>query len=105
MTDTWNVTASYDKSTYGKGDTITATIAGGDVLTNTTTLQGQAAASNLVVTSPDGSTVSTVSLASSPVTITTLVTLAESVRITSVSSTDGRTWTIAANGLSVSAVA
>jgi hypothetical protein len=37
MTDTFNVTAAYDKSTYNQGDTMTITISGGDVLTQTTT--------------------------------------------------------------------
>jgi hypothetical protein len=100
MTDTFNVSASYDKASYNKGDAITATISGNDVLTNT--VSGNSAPFSLSATMADGSTAS-IAMPAAAVNVTT--TAPESVRITSVSDTSGRSWTIAANGLSVSAVA
>lgn len=100
MTDTFNVTAAYDKSSYTVGDAITATISGSDVLTNT--VSGTSSAFALSATMADGSTAS-ISMPAAAVSVIT--TAPESVRITAVNDTSGRTWAIAANGLSASAVA
>lgn len=100
MPDTWNVTGAYDKSSYNKGDTMTVTISGGDVL-STTTVQ-QSGTLTLTITAADGAT-TTITMASVPINVTT--TTPESVKITGVTDTSGRTWTIAANGLSMTATA
>lgn len=102
MADTFNVTASYDKSAYNQGDTITATIAGNDVLTQQ--VPGTAGPLSLTLTAADGATTTFV-VPSVPVTLTT--TTPESVKITAVQDTGAspRSWTISASGLSVSAVA
>lgn len=100
MTDTFNVTAAYDKASYNVGDTIIATISGGDVLTNT--VSGTSAPFALSATMADGSTAQIVMPSAA---VSVITTAPESVRITGVSDTGGRTWAIAANGLSASAVA
>jgi hypothetical protein len=102
MADTFNVTAAYNQPSYTQGQTIVATISGGDVLTQQ--VPGTAGPLALTVTAADGAT-TVVNLASVPVTLTTST--PESVKITGVQDTSAtpRTWTISANGLSVSATA
>lgn len=104
MTDTFNVTASYDKASYNQGDTMTVTISGGDVLTQTTGSQQQSGNLTLTITAADGS-VTTVSVPSATINISTTTSTPESVKITGVSDTSGRNWTIAASGLSATATA
>ncbi len=100
MADVFSVTAAYDRSTYNRGDTMTITISGGDVLTTTT--QVPSGAVTLTVTAADGAT-TTIALATVPVNTTT--TSPQSVRVTGVADTSGRAWTIATNGLSLTAIA
>lgn len=105
MTDVFNVTASYDKTTYTQGQTITATISGSDVLTTTTT--GQAGPLTIPVVAADGA-VSTVTLGSVPVTLS--IVMDESVTIDTTrpivdTSPTPRTWTVSANKLSITAIA
>ena len=104
MTDTFNVTASYDKTSYNKGDTMTLTISGGDVLTQTTTSTSQSGTLTMTITAADGAVFS---VTKSGVTVTTPITTttAESVKITGISDTSGRVWTIASGGLTATAIA
>jgi hypothetical protein len=104
MTDTFSVTASYDKTQYNKGDTITVTISGNDVLTTTTTSSQASGTLTLTITAADGAT-TTVTVPPTTVMVTTTTTTPESVKITGVSDTSGRTWAIATGGLSATATA
>lgn len=105
MTDTFNVTAAYDKPSYNQGDTITATISGDDVLTQT--FQGQIGPLAIPVVSADGAQ-ETVNLPATTVTVTQAT--PESVVIDTTrpivdSSPTPRTWTVSANKLSITATA
>jgi hypothetical protein len=105
MTDTFNVTASYDKPSYNQGDTITATISGGDVLTQT--VQGQIGPVALPLVASDGAQ-DTLNLPQTTVTVTTAT--SESVVIDTTrpivdTSPTPRTWTVSANKLSITATA
>lgn len=100
MSDTWNVTAAYDKTSYNAGETMTINISGGDVQTITTDSPGGNV--TLTITAADGA-VTTVSL--SPTSISTTVATPQSVAITGVADDSGRVWTISGNGLSASATA
>jgi hypothetical protein len=104
MTDTFSVSAAYDKTSYNKGDTMTVTISGGDVLTQTTTTQQQSGALTLTLTAADGAT-TTITLPPEVVNVTSTTTTPESVKITGITDTSGRTWAINANGLSATATA
>ena len=103
MTDTFNVTAAYDKAAYNAGDTITVTITGGDVLTTVT----QATAGPLTVhlqAQGDGAT-QDITLASVQVTVTT--TTPESVVITGITDNgpNPRAWTVGAGKVTATATA
>jgi hypothetical protein len=100
MADVFNVTAAYDKAAYNKGDTMTITISGGDVLTQVTSAQGGTV--TLTITAADGSMTT---LVTNPTTINTTTTTPESVKVTGVADSSGRVWTIAGNGLSCTAIA
>jgi Bacterial Ig-like domain (group 3) len=100
MGDVFNVTAAYDKATYNKGDLMTVTISGGDVLTQVNS--AQSGTLTLTITAADGSTTS---IALPDVTINTTTTTPESVKITGAVDSTARPWTIASNGLSVTATA
>jgi hypothetical protein len=100
MPDTFNVTAAYDKVSYNKGDVMTVTISGGDVLT--TTGPTQSGTLSLTITAADGA-VTTISL--QPVTINVTTTTPESVKITGAVDSTGRVWTIGASGLTATAIA
>ena len=105
MSDVFNVTASYDKPSYTQGQTITVTIAGGDVQTVTT--QSQIGPLTIPLLAADGAT-STISVPAEQATVTT--TTPESVVIDTTkpivdTSPTPRTWTVAANKLSISAIA
>lgn len=109
MTDTFNVTASYNQTSYTAGQTITGTISGGDVLTTTTQTQGQAGPLTVPIVAADGAQ-STISFPSVPVTITTTVATPESVVIDTTraivdTSPTPRTWTVSSNKLSITATA
>lgn len=104
MTDTFNVTATLDKTSYNTGQTMTLTITGGDVLTQTTTTQ-QALSGTVNLVAADGAT-STIAIPSGvTVNVTSTTTTPESVKISSVTDTQGRTWTVAASGLTATATA
>ena len=106
MTDTFNVTASYDKASYNQGDTIKVAISGNDVQTITTVTQGQIGPLALTITAADGAT-EVVNIPQTAVSISTTTTTPESVRITSVSDTSPtpRSWVIDASGLFITATA
>lgn len=104
MTDTWNVTAAYDKPSYNKGDTLTVTISGDDVLTTTTTTQQQSGALTLTLTAADGAKTS-IALPATSVNVSTTTTSHQSVKITGVSDSSGRTWTVGTTGLTATALA
>lgn len=104
MTNTWNFIASYDKPSYDKGDTMTATISGDYVLTTTTTTQQQSGALTLTLTAADGAKTS-ISLPATAVNVSTTTTSHQPVKITGVSDTSGKAWTIGATGLTATALA
>jgi hypothetical protein len=105
MSDAFNVTAAYNAPSYTQGQTITVTISGNDVLTTTTT--GTVGPVSIPIVAADGAT-GTVSIPAENVTLT--VTTPESVTIDTTraivdTSPTPRTWTVAANKLSISATA
>jgi hypothetical protein len=105
MTDAFNVTAAYDQSSYTSGQTITVTISGNDV--ETQTLTGQIGPLTIPVVAADGAT-ATVSLPQTTVTVTTAT--PESVVIDTTrpivdTSPTPRTWTVSSNKLSITAIA
>ena len=109
MSDTFNVTASWNQTSYTAGQTITGTISGGDVLTTTTTSVQNAGPVTIPVVAADGAQ-STITIPSVPVTITTTTTTPESVVIDTTrpivdSGSPSRVWTVAANKLSITATA
>ncbi len=104
MTDTFNVTAAYDKPSYSQGGTITVTISGNDVLTQTVTTQQQSGVLTLTITAADGA-VTTITVPAATVNVSTTTSTPQSVKITGIADTSGRAWTIAANGLSATATA
>jgi len=99
-TDTWNVTAAYDKPSYNAGDTMTVTITGGDV--QSVTSAQQTGALTITLKAADGAT-TTIQVPAT--TVNTTTTTPQSVQITSITDTSGRQWTIAGNGLSATAKA
>lgn len=103
MTDTFNVTAAYDKSSYNQGDTFKISISGNDVLTTTTVTQQQMNCS-FQITAADGAT-ETVTAGPVTVNVTTVTSTQESVRITGATDSQGRTLTIDPSGLFVTGVA
>ncbi len=104
MTDTFNVTAAYDKPSYNQGSVMTVTITGNDVLTQTTTTQQQSGVLTLTITAADGAT-TTITVPAATVNVSTTTSTPQSVKIAAVTDTSGRTWAIAANGLSMTATA
>jgi hypothetical protein len=100
MADTFNVTASYSQNSYSVGNTMLLTISGNDVLT--TTSNGLSGNLSITVTAADGAT-EVLTLA--PTTVITTTSTPESVKMTSISDTSGRVWTIANSGLTASATA
>ncbi len=105
MTDVFSVTAVYDKPSYNKGDTITVTISGGDVLTTITNVQ--IGPLTIPVVAADGA-VNTVTLPQT--TATQTVATPESVVIDTTNpivdtSPTPHTWVVSANKLSITTVA
>lgn len=105
MTDTFNVTAAWDKPSYTQGQTITGTISGGDVLTKT--VVGQIGPLAVPVVAADGATF-TVNLPAAQASVTTAtpesVVIDTSKPIVDTSPTP-RTWAVSANKLSITAIA
>jgi hypothetical protein len=109
MTDTFSVTASWSQSSYTAGQTITATIAGGYVLTAVTTTNSTVGPVVIPLVAADGSR-STVTLPKTTAAVTTTVTTPESVVIDTTvpildSSPTPRTWVVSASKLSITATA
>lgn len=104
MTDTFNVTATFDKTSYNQGDLMTISISGSDVVTTSTVTQ-QTVNATVNVSNPADS--ATFSAAGGPVTIniTTTTATTDSVVISNVTDGSTRAWTVAANGLSATATA
>ena len=100
MTDTFNVTGTITPANPTTGQAITVTITGDDVLT--TTQQGTIGPLTGQLLAADGAT-STVTIAAVPFTLVTST--PESVKLTGITDPSGRLWTVAANGLSATAVA
>lgn len=100
------VSVTFDKTSYNTGDTITATLAGEDVLTTTQT-SSQALAGSFNLTAADGATSTLAFPAGATVNVTTTVATNESTKITGVADTQNaaRVWTVAANGLTATATA
>ena len=105
MTDTFNVTGSYDKPSYLGGDTIKITISGDDVLTDM--VQSQIGPIVIPIVAANGAQ-STITMPAEMATVTTVshqsVTIDPSRQIVDSSPTP-RVWTISADKLSISAVA
>lgn len=109
MTDAFSVTAAWNQASYTTGQTMTATISGNDVLTQTTTTQTTVGPITVPIVAANGAQ-STVSLPAVPVTVTTTATTPESVVIDTTrpivdNGATPRKWVVAANGLSISATA
>lgn len=100
MTDTFNVTASFDKTSYTTGETMTITITGDDVMTETAP---QTVSGTITLTAADGAT-STLEFPSGT-TVNVSTSTNEAVKMTAITDSSGRTWTIAANGLTATATA
>lgn len=110
MTDTFNVTASYDKASYNIGDTITVTISGVDVVTTTSNTVTQAGPLQIPVVNPTDGAQSVVNIDSVPVTTTVTVAANDSVVIDTTrpivdTSATPRTWTVSNTGLFITATA
>jgi len=100
MADNFNsVTLAFDKATYNQGDTMTLTISGQAVSSAGSTVTEQP---TVTVVASDGTTAALQPTAASIAisTTTNLPTL-----IQSVNDAGGRTWVIAANGLTATATA
>jgi len=109
MTDTFSVTASFDKASYNAGDLITGTITGGDVLTSTTTTQQTVGPVTIPVVAADGAQ-STVSVPAVQVAVTSTTSTPESVVIDTTraivdNGPNPRNWVVSANKLSITATA
>jgi hypothetical protein len=110
MSDVFNVTASWSKTSYNAGETMVGTISGTNAHTtgDTTTHQTAGPVTIPVSASPSGAQ-STVTLAGVDVATTVPgTTTTESVLIDTaafVASQGGRTWTVSADRKSISAVA
>jgi hypothetical protein len=107
--DAFNVTAVWNQPSYTAGQTIIGTISGGDVLTTTTTSQETVGPVTIPIVAADGAT-SVVTLPAVQVAVTTTTATPESVVIDTTqpivdSGTPARTWVVAANKLSISAIA
>lgn len=103
--DVFNVTAAWSAASYKTGDNMVATISGADVLTQTTISTQNVGPVTVPIVAADGAK-STVVLPAVPVTVTTTVTLPESVVIDHTlpivdSGPSPRTWTISADGRSI----
>lgn len=107
--DVFDVTAAWSAASYTTGEDIVGTISGGDVLTQTTTTTETVGPVTVPIVAADGAQ-STVSLPAVPVTVTTTTTLPQSVVIDPSrpivdSGTSARTWTISADGRSITGTA
>jgi hypothetical protein len=105
MTDVFSVTASYDKASYIQGQLITATISGGDVQTSISS--SQIGPLTIPLVAADGA-ISTVSMPAEQATVTVATPESVVIDITKPivdTSPTPRNWTVAANKLSISAVA
>lgn len=102
MTDTFNVTAAYDKAIYDQGETITVAISGDN--THVVQLPGQAGPIDIMVEAESGAQ-QVIHMDAAPVAITE--TTHESVRIVGVVDTgpSPRTWSIDPSGTHVTATA
>jgi hypothetical protein len=98
MSDTFDVTATFDKTSYNQGDLITLTLSGKAVMTTTST----GSVGPLSITVTDANSVTTmVTVAAVPATFT--IATDESVKMLPGaivdSGTPPRNWAISANGL------
>lgn len=98
MTDQFNVTAAFDKPTYAVGDVMKLSITGDDVHTD---VQNVPITGTMNFVASDGATGN----ASFSGQMSKQVATHESVKITSVTDTDGRTWTVDPGGLFATATA
>jgi len=94
MADTFNLTAVFDKASYAPGETMTLTVSG-----NVTGSTSKPVSATVNITADDGST-SSLTAASSVSTTSDI-----GWKVTAVSDTDGRTWTIGSDNHSASAAA
>lgn len=100
MGDVFSVTGVVTPANPTTGQTLTLTITGGDVLTQT--VVGTLGPLTLILLAADGAT-STITVPSAP--YQQVTSTPQSVKITSVTDPSGRAWTIAASGLTATAVA
>src|ERR1035438_2606875 len=105
MADTFSVTASYNQASYTQGQTITEPIAGNHVLTSVST--SQIGPITIPLVAADGAT-TTIVMPAEQATVTTSMpesVVIDTTRAVADTSPTRRVWTVAANKLSVSAVA
>lgn len=103
MTDTWNITAAYDKALYAQGETMTLSITG-DFIHEVSEVV-QVGPDTLTVVSATGQT-ETLTIEHAEATLTHAV--HEDVVIdpsNPIIDAGGRTWTISADGKSITSVA
>ena len=109
MSDTFNITATWDKATYVAGETITATISGTNTHTEDTVTETLAGPVNIPVVAASGAQ-SVVSIPQVTVTTTQIVTTTEDVLIDLTrpvvdSSATPRNWVVSPDRKSIAAVA
>ena len=109
MTDTFNVTGSFDANTYTVGQTMTITISGVDVVTTTNTVTTNVGPVTIPLVANDGAT-STISVGPVTATSTIVVAANDSVVIDTTqpivdASSNTRVWTVSNTGISCSATA
>jgi hypothetical protein len=93
VTDTFNLTASFDKASYLPGDKITLSVAGAVTSGTATPIEA-----TITVTAADGATTS--------ISATSQVSdVDEAWAITAVTDTAGRTWAVASDGKSATTTA
>jgi len=98
MTDTFKVQGTVTPANPSTGDTVTLTISGDDV--HTTTVAGTIGPLTLALKAAGGGTTK-ITVAAVPCNVVT--TTHESVVITGVTDPSGRTWAVAADGLTATA--
>ena len=101
MSDVFNVNVAYDKASYNAGETMTVNLTGSDAVT--TTSQSPSGSLTVTITNPADGASQTFTVTGVPINLTT--TTNQAVKITAITDSSGRTWSIAGNGLSATAIA
>ena len=101
---TFNVSAAYDKTTYNAGEQMTITLSGDATFTDTVVTDTQSGSLDQTITAENGETTNIISPS---VTIKTTNNISQTLNcvISNIVATDGRAWTIAADGKKATAIA